>query len=114
MEPEPYISFISDANKTRATKQGRSLDQLKAAGNLILAPCPIHATIQDSGRYQGKKKPVPQGDNKYVVIFGFLKRVEHDRENDNAKMFHIDVESITFQGNAPIAPKTHTGPEGSS
>lgn len=101
MAPDQYVSFVAQLGKKTNDQDSASGPKTNSKAKHLPAPLPIIATVQDSGKWK-KAKPVPLSNNKYVSLFATLTRVQ--REGDTASKFRVDVNDITFLGNAPICP----------
>ncbi|KAJ6540435.1 hypothetical protein B0H19DRAFT_1269017 [Mycena capillaripes] len=79
------------------------LSATKNADNVF----PVRCGFPDTPRWK-KYKPVP-GKGKPVSIEGFLTGVERN-EDKTVKYFIVDLEKVTFHGQAPAAPKAEESP----
>ncbi|KAJ7891505.1 hypothetical protein B0H13DRAFT_1887135 [Mycena leptocephala] len=79
------------------------LSATKTADNMF----PVRWVCPDTKRWE-KHKPVP-GKGKAVSIEGIFTGVERN-EDRTVKHFIVDLEKVTFLGQAPVAPKAEESP----
>ncbi|KAJ6514152.1 hypothetical protein DFH09DRAFT_1333102 [Mycena vulgaris] len=96
-------SNIDENDSTFEIQAVQYLTATRTADNAF----PVRCLFPSTPRW-AKYKPMP-GRGKSVAIEGFLTGVERN-EDRTVKYFIVDLEKVTFLGQAPVAPKAEESP----